>query len=121
MTEDELVKKMRWTSSHLRRFAGRCRTYGMTITDFLALWDAQDGRCAGCEKKFSWTRVPHIDHDHDSGQVRGLLCSPCNVLIGTLHDNADLLRRLSNHILTPIADRVFDAPRRHVDSPPEGS
>lgn len=104
------------TDAALRR---RCAKYGLTVEDYELLLEAQDHRCAGCGKRFSIARPAHIDHDHVTGRVRGLLCSPCNVLIGYLHDSAELLRKLSNHILTPIADRVFDKPRRHRDAPPE--
>lgn len=103
------------TDAALRR---RCAKYGLTVEEYNALLEAQEHRCAGCGKRFNAGRPAHIDHSHDTWEVRGLLCSSCNVLIGYLHDNADLLRNLSNHLLTPIAARIFDQPKRHRDAPP---
>lgn len=102
----------------LEILARRLRPYGLTIEDYEALLEAQDHRCVGCEKKFGPSRVPCVDHDHATGEVRGLLCSPCNELIGFLHDDGGKLQRLANHLLTPIASRIFDKPRRHVNAPP---
>lgn len=39
-----------------------------------------------------------IDHDHESGNVRGLLCHPCNVVLGFVRDNPDRLRALINYL-----------------------
>lgn len=97
----------------------RCAKYGLTVEEYETLLLAQDHRCAGCGKRFSPSRPAHIDHSHDTWEVRGLLCGPCNTLIGYLHDDGDLLRRLSNHLILPIASRIFDIPKRHRDAPPE--
>ncbi len=65
--------------------------YGLTQDEFDAMVLAQGGCCAICgrqsEGKFN------IDHDHDTGNVRGLLCGPCNRGIGLLGDSAETLQR----------------------------
>jgi hypothetical protein len=67
-------------------------TYGITLSDFDSMLDAQKGRCAIC-----LTDTPggkgrfHIDHDHDSGKVRGLLCTNCNLGIGNMKDSPAIL------------------------------
>lgn len=66
------------------------RKYGMTEEDFGILWDQQMGRCAICQISFDKDR-PHVDHDHESGEVRGLLCSLCNPGIGFFRDDSELL------------------------------
>ena len=53
----------------------RCR-YGLSIQDFDRMIIAQSGRCATCLKEL---KIFHIDHDHKTGKVRGLLCHMCNV------------------------------------------
>lgn len=52
----------------------------------------QEGRCAVCGREPSgdrWDRSLHVDHDHETGAIRGLLCGPCNRGIGLLGDSAD--------------------------------
>ncbi|WP_405748329.1 endonuclease VII domain-containing protein [Streptomyces canus] len=70
--------------------------YGISEADFLNLLEVQGGKCALCPVVFS-TEGPRrnlcVDHDHDTGLVRGLLCARCNTSIGQLGDNAEGLRR----------------------------
>ena len=67
------------------------RRYGITQDDYDRMLTLQGGRCAICATddpgKKSWC----IDHDHGTGAVRGLLCSLCNVGIGNLRDDTDIL------------------------------
>lgn len=46
-----------------------------------ALEELQQGRCGICERGDSWTPL-HLDHDHDSGMIRGFLCRGCNLAEG---------------------------------------
>lgn len=67
----------------------RRRLYSMTMDDYEIRVVAQGGRCAIC-------RTPeklHVDHDHSTGQVRGLLCNNCNRALGLLRDDPDVLAR----------------------------
>lgn len=67
--------------------------YGVTPEQYAALLEQQDNRCAICRTdtpggKGGW----HVDHDHDTKAVRGLLCHNCNLMLGHAQDNADTLR-----------------------------
>ena len=65
------------------------RKYGLTKEGFDKILDNQGGVCAIC-KKDSWgKRGPHVDHDHSTGVVRGVLCNKCNSAIGLLGDTAN--------------------------------
>jgi hypothetical protein len=66
------------------------RNYGMTIEDYEARLEAQGGVCAICLAEPGKRRLA-VDHDHDSGRVRGLLCSQCNTGLGSLQDDPDLV------------------------------
>ena len=53
------------------------RTYGLTEGEYAAILAAQDGRCAICTRRPRSRRLA-VDHDHETGKVRGLLCYTCN-------------------------------------------
>jgi len=59
--------------------------YGLSKEDYFKLLDKQNGVCAICKVKKEGTL--HIDHNHKTGVVRGLLCSNCNMDLGIMKDN----------------------------------
>lgn len=74
--------------------------YGITLEEFNAMFAEQDGLCAVCRKPETakWmgtdrTRPLSVDHCHETGKVRGLLCHSCNRILGLLNDDPDRLRR----------------------------
>lgn len=66
------------------------RDYGITREEFEALRQEQGGACAICRRDFD--KTPHIDHDHETGLVRGLLCRECNLGLGLFGDDVARLR-----------------------------
>ncbi len=64
------------------------RKYGLTQKDYDVLMERQDGVCAICSNPPPEGKRLHIDHCHQTGKVRGLLCIGCNWAIGHLGDNA---------------------------------
>lgn len=71
----------------VRRWKLRTK-YGLTPEDYDALVEKQNGLCAICGEPPSTTNRNHarlkVDHDHKTGEVRGLLCNRCNLLLGWL-------------------------------------
>ncbi len=67
------------------------RNYGITLAEYDALAASQGGVCAVCREQCPTGRRLSVDHDHQSGQVRGLLCSRCNQALGLFRDRSDLL------------------------------
>jgi hypothetical protein len=61
--------------------------YGLTSEDVAAMVAAQGGVCAICEVR----PAEHVDHDHDTGAVRGILCFTCNVGLGNFNDEPERL------------------------------
>jgi hypothetical protein len=71
------------------------KRYGLSILDYLIMLQDQSCRCAICLHHMD---SPNVDHDHATGAVRGLLCSPCNRAIGFLRDDPDLARSAVNYL-----------------------
>lgn len=66
--------------------------YGLTIEEYRALLNSQSNMCAICDKKPPGKRPLVIDHCHDTGKVRGLLCYGCNRIMHVV-DNPELLAK----------------------------
>lgn len=83
---------------HLKRY------YNLTVEEYQRMWDTQGGVCAICgepETKTSRNGVVKslsVDHDHDTGEVRALLCQTCNTGIGNLKDDPSLMRRAAEYM-----------------------
>lgn len=75
----------------------RRRKFGVEPSQINAIRDSQDGLCAGCLRDLAVNKEC-VDHCHDTGRIRGLLCNDCNVSIGILGDNPETLRRLADYI-----------------------
>lgn len=72
------------------------KKYGLNMDQYAAMVAAQDNRCAICGDRPSGVgRFGSlvIDHDHDTGAVRGLLCSSCNRALGWFRDDPEIVRR----------------------------
>lgn len=63
--------------------------YNLTLEQYDLMLAAQDGKCRICAC-ISTTNL-HVDHDHATGKVRGLLCSSCNTMIGLAKENPKIL------------------------------
>ena len=73
------------------------RTFGLTEADYERLLGEQGGGCAICGR-LPGSRNLHIDHDHDTGEVRGLLCFRCNVAIGHLREDPGIALKLIDYL-----------------------
>jgi len=97
-----------------RRFAynlwGR---YRLAVDEYDDLRRRQDDRCAVC----GYTGKLFVDHDHMTGDIRGLLCMPCNIAIGQMRGNIVHLQGLIAYLDKPAVfsgDDLADRPRRLV-------
>lgn len=86
----------------------RLTKYGLTPEEFDKLWDEQEGKCAGCRVDLLATTLKqgNVDHFHDTGQVRGILCTKCNLTIGHSDDDPSRLISLAKYLLDSDAFRV---------------
>ena len=75
------------------------KRYGITPEDYDQMYLAQGGRCLICRRHSSeFTRRLHVDHDHSSGKVRGLLCQHCNHLLGNAFDDPEILQAAIHYL-----------------------
>jgi len=75
------------------------KKYGVTKEEYSVLWEDQKGCCKICEEPFNEQTRPHIDHDHKTNLIRGLLCASCNKGLGHFKDNPDLLLLACDYLL----------------------
>jgi len=75
--------------------------YRLTPDDYNTLLFKQGGGCAICGKSPDQVTSFHVDHCHDTGRVRGLLCAKCNLLLGHADDSTQRLRRAIAYLIDP--------------------
>ena len=95
----------RWKTKHPEKYKevtrrGNLKRYnGMTIEDYDELYQKQKGCCPICKKHSTELgKVFHVDHNHITGKVRGLLCNRCNVALGMLAENIDNAKMMVQYI-----------------------
>ncbi len=90
---------------HYGRKARLRRNYGITLSDYDAMAKAQKGKCAICRKietarkmKQECHDILSVDHCHETGKVRALLCRRCNAILGLANDDIALLKKAARYI-----------------------
>lgn len=88
--EDETWKQYKGKDRELMR------KYGITEKYYKTLLEVQRFKCATCKtyRHGISGKLLAIDHDHETGQVRGLLCSNCNLALGLVKDNTSTLQAM---------------------------
>lgn len=77
------------------------RRYGITREIYWALFDFQGGHCFICQRATGKSRRLTVDHNHANGEVRGLLCRPCNNLLGLFRDDPEAFLRAVEYLKNP--------------------
>jgi hypothetical protein len=100
--EKYLAKQRAYSASPAKKKADRRsylkRKYGMTLEDYDAMFEEQGGVCAICKKPRPEDRTLHVDHDHNTGTIRGLLCFRCNNALGDFEEEYELFRRAADYL-----------------------
>jgi hypothetical protein len=96
----------------------RVQSYGVTQEQFYIILKNQNGCCALCADHLGdlYSRI-HIDHDHKTGRVRGLLCARCNNGLGNFRDNADVLRRAADYVTHQNQNLVLPSVGKQIRTP----
>ena len=94
------MKKYYLANKYKAKMRGYYRRYGLTQQAYEELLINQKFSCAVCKVHMSETTKQGlcVDHDHKTGQVRGLLCKGCNVALGETKDNVETLKGLIEYV-----------------------
>lgn len=76
------------------------RKFGLTMEQYGAMLEAQGGGCFICGRPPREDSSLHVDHDHLTGRVRGILCFCCNNALADLQDDPALLRKAASYVST---------------------
>ena len=103
--EEILARAKAWRDAEPQRiWARKLKKYGLTPDDYERILISQNGVCAICRKAETHlhqngkkTRLV-VDHDHTTNKVRGLLCGPCNLVLGHAKDSPLILRFAANYL-----------------------
>lgn len=87
-----------WYVANSEKVSARSREekYGLSPEAFQLMVLMQKNACGICEEVFS--KTPHVDHCHKTGEVRGLLCGRCNKGMGLFRDSPDVLERAKQYL-----------------------
>jgi len=98
----ETIRRWHENNPHKDRNYALVKRYGITLDEYEAMFAAQNGVCAICKqpemtfrgkgKNPNRPKVMAVDHCHDTGKVRGLLCYTCNLMIGSSRNSVDILQ-----------------------------
>lgn len=80
------------------------RTYNLTVQEYDEMLAEQDGGCAICGRPPRPDISLHVDHDHATGCIRGLLCFRCNNALGDFLDDESLLREAAGYLARASED-----------------
>lgn len=72
--------------------------YGITPEQYYELYKAQNGKCKICSKKLEDGKYLDVDHDKETGNIRGLLCNNCNKGLGMFKENVEALKNAAKYL-----------------------
>jgi hypothetical protein len=102
----KLTKKEKAKDARLRR------EYHVTLKEHNKVFKYQEGKCAICKRPVGDFHLGFaVDHDHLTGEVRGLLCWTCNKALAIFGDNVDRLLYAAAYLANPPFRVIFGEPR----------
>lgn len=98
--EKKCARQKRWAAKNPRKVRNLRlqQVYGVTLVQYGVLLDSQNGVCAICQKLCSSGHALGVDHCHETGHIRGLLCKHCNLAIGRLQDSPQNCLAAANYL-----------------------
>lgn len=106
-------KVNKWERDRYKNSSGKwaghvLRKYGLTVKQYQQMSLSQNHACAICLlSSKEQTKVMAVDHDHQTGKVRGLLCARCNRLLGCADDKPDRLKRAAQYLIDAFVNSEY--------------
>ena len=93
-TRNKLYDPIKQKNNHLKS------SYGITLERYTEILASQNGKCIICDiRGVDTKRGLAVDHDHETGKLRDLLCDKCNRGLGHFNDSPELLRKAMKYLL----------------------
>jgi len=83
-------RKVGWDKNYRKEYDLQ-RHYGISYDEYTSLFILQEGQCPICKDVLGKGKKNHVDHDHKTGKVRGILCMHCNRGLGAFKDSMGVL------------------------------
>ena len=95
-----VAKNMAWRQANptYRRDYELKWRYGISLEEFKAILESQGGKCAICGTTETGKQDWHMDHNHTTKQIRGVLCPKCNRAIGYLNDSLEVVESAAAYL-----------------------
>jgi hypothetical protein len=74
------------------------KNYGINIDQYNDMLKKQKNKCLICHNEFKPMKNTHVDHNHTTGKVRGLLCTKCNSALGYFNDDINILKEAIKYL-----------------------
>ncbi len=106
-TPEQRKRQRKWIDEHPEQFKATTRArrykveFGTTIPQYEVMLKMQNSSCAICDRLNSGRKSDKyfiVDHDHQTNQVRGLLCHHCNIALGHMNDDVDVLEKMISYL-----------------------
>ena len=96
----KLAKKWREENPEKKKSQHLLNKYNIDWDYYNHLLESQDGRCSICGTKDPKGRGNfHVDHCHETGRIRGLLCNECNIGLGKFKDDPTILHQAADYLM----------------------
>ena len=99
--QKKLEQGSKWKKDHRDTYGRKAdlkKNYGITVEQYDELLDEQQGSCAVCQLECKTGKRLAVDHNHETGEIRGLLCSKCNMGLGMFQDSVKLLAKAGAYL-----------------------
>ncbi len=114
----KLAAKLRYKADHRsRRNRHLLKFFGINLIEYESLWVSQGQCCKICKRTENNGREFPVDHCHTTNQIRGILCSNCNTLLGLSNESKEILETAIKYLLSEttgidICSKIPDKRRR---------